>query len=165
MAADSYAYRRWYPPLLILAGFILCLYGSTSLGTSYAVTRWPVVPARVVESSVESVSTGGFRPRVSYEFFLAGRRYLGSGIERPASESNPLDRALPFEQATAILSRYPVGRELLAGYDPVNLGRAVLHPRFNWWTIAPVLLGALFTAIGIMIWRHRLRTTEIVTSQ
>lgn len=163
MAADSSAFRRWYPPFLTLAGLILCLYGSRSLGSSYAVTRWPTVPARVIQASVESASTGGFRPRISYEFFLAGRRFLGTGIERPAGEETVSSRAVSFEQASAIVATYPVGQERLAGYDPVHLGRAVLHPRFNWWTIAPVLLGALFTALGIMIWRHRLRATETVS--
>lgn len=162
MAADLSAFRRWYPPFLTLAGLVLCMYGSRSLGASYAVTRWPVVPARVVQASIESVSTGGFRPRISYEFFLAGRRYLGTGIERPAGGESASSRAISFEQATAIVAAYPVGQERLAGYDPVNLGRAVLHPRFNWWTIAPVLLGAVFAALGTMIWRQRRRATETV---
>ncbi|HEV8123317.1 MAG TPA: DUF3592 domain-containing protein [Gemmatimonadales bacterium] len=164
MAADPPAFRRWYPPFLVVAGFILCLYGSRRLGASYAVTRWPVVPARIVQSTVESVSTGGFRPRISYEFFLAGRRYLASGIERPAGERSRPDRTMPMEQAAAVVARYPVGQELLAGYDPGNLGNAVLHPRFDWWTIAPVLLGAMCNVLGIMIWRHRLRVTETVAS-
>lgn len=58
------------------------------------------------------------------------------------------------------MARYPLGHELLAGYDPVNPDRAVLHPRFNWWTTAPALMGALFVSLGVMIWRQNRRTLE-----
>ena len=160
MAADSSAYRSWYLPFLILAGSILCIYGLRSLGASYAVTRWPVVPARVVYSAIDSTGRGGFRPRISYEFYLAGRRYLASGVDRPAGANEASTGAMPLERARAAVARYPVGLELLAGYDPGNLGRAVLRPRFNWWTITPVLLGVLFAAIGIMIWRQGRRASE-----
>jgi len=164
MAADSSAYRSWYPPFLTFTGFILCIYGLRSLGASYAVTRWPVVPARIVYSAVDSAASGGFRPRISYEFFLAGRRYLASGVDRPAATKEASTGAMALEQARAIVARYPVGLELLAGYDPANLGHAVLRPRFNWGTIPPVLLGAGFAAVGVMIWRQRRRARETIAS-
>ncbi|MEP7324955.1 MAG: DUF3592 domain-containing protein [Gemmatimonadota bacterium] len=162
MAADLGAYRKWYPPFLTLAGFILCCYGLRGLGASFAITRWPVIPARVVQSAVDSVSEGGFRPRISYEFFLAGRRYLGGGIDRPATADHPASRSLAFNEAKAIATRYHVGQELLAGFDPENPSRTVLHPRFNWWTLAPVVLGALFGGFGVVIWRQRRRAIETV---
>ena len=164
MAADPSVYRRWYPPLLTLAGFTLGMYGLRSLGASYAVTRWPVIPARVIQSSVETDSSGRFRARVGYEFFLAGRRYVGGGIDRPGTAGDASEQPIPIEQAAAIVALYPVGHELLAGYDPVDPFRSVLHPHFNWWTTAPTLAGALFGALGVMIWRQRRRAIATVST-
>jgi hypothetical protein len=130
------------------------------MGASYAVTRWPVTPARVVRSAVESLPGGRVRPRIGYEFFLAGRRYVGGGVEQPAAATDSSMPPIPLEQAESIVARYPVGQEMLAGYDPVNPDRAVLSPRFNWWTTGPALIGALFIGLGVAIWRQNRGSPE-----
>lgn len=145
--------RRWLAPLLVISGLLLALYGLRILGASYAVTRWPVTPARVVRSSVTNATNGRHFPVVHYEFFLAGERYVGAGITRPATPAQPSAPAASQALADSIVARYPVGTEVLAGYDPVNPSRAVLRPHFNWWTLVPVILGVVLGVSGLWLWR------------
>ena len=161
MAAERPRPRRWAGPVLAFSGLILGWYGLRILGASYAITRWPVVPARIIHSTVESTSKNRFRPRVRYEFYLAGRRYVGGGISRPESADQVGGPSISWNRAEEIVARYPVGQELLAGYDPIEPGRAVLEPRLNGWTLVPVAMGAFLAAVGIMIWRHSRRATSL----
>lgn len=153
MAGELAALRKWTAPAIAFAGLLLCWYGLRVVGASYAITRWPVVPARVIVSTVEKADDR-FRPRVEYELYLAGRRYVGGGITRPGTSADSSEPALTREAADSIVASFPVGTELLAGYDPVDPFRTVLRPRFNWWTLIPPALGAILTAIGIALWRR-----------
>jgi hypothetical protein len=152
MAADLPT-RRWVAPLLVISGLLLAIYGIRILGASYAITRWPVTPARVVRSSVTNATNGRHFPVVHYEFFLAGERYVGAGITRPATPAQPGAPAASEALADSVVARYPVGAEVLAGYDPVNPSRAVLRPRFNWWTLVPVILGVVLGVSSLRLWR------------
>lgn len=134
------------------------------MGASYSVTRWPVVPARIIHSSVEPASGNRFRPRVEYELYLAGRRYVGAGITRPGTVSDPSVPRFSRERAESIAALYQPGLELLAGYDPVNPSRTVLRPRFNWWTAFPVLMGGLLSALGVIVWRRNRTVTPVPAS-
>lgn len=161
MAADP---ARWHAPVLTVVGVLVCLYGLRTLGASYSITKWPVVPARVILSQVEPTANGRFRPHVEYELYLAGLRYVGTGIVRPATTTDPVTMAFSRERAESVVAAYPIGRELLAGYDPVNPSRTVLQPRFNWWTTVPVVMGALLAAVGIMMWRQNRKPPAVQSS-
>lgn len=145
--------RRRLAPLLVICGLLLALYGLKILGASYAITRWPVTPARVVRSSISNATNGRHFPVVHYEFYLAGRRYVGAGITRPATPAQSGSAPVTEASADSIVARYPLGTEVLAGYDPVNPSRSVLRPRFNWWTLVPVFLGAVLAGAGVRQWR------------
>jgi hypothetical protein len=151
MAADP---ARWHAPVLTIVGLLLCWFGIRALGASYAITRWPVVPARVTLSTVEPTSSDNYHPRVEYEFYLAGLRYVGAGLEHPAMPGEQTGMEMTRERAESVIAEYPVGQELLAGYDPVNPSRAVLRPRFNWWTTVPAAAGGIVAALGILLWRR-----------
>jgi hypothetical protein len=118
---------------------VALLLGLRMFGRSYSATRWPVVPARIIESHVAEAEGGRFHAAIEYEYILAGR------VRRGRLPATPSVRA----QADSVAAAYPVGREIAIGFDPGDPEQTVVHPRLRWWPLALALVGAGLMAAGI----------------
>jgi hypothetical protein len=128
---------------VILAGFVMLLFGLRILGRSYSTTRWPITPGRIVASAI--VPAGDrYEAHVEYEYILAGR------VRRGRLPATPTTR----DVADSMIASYPVGREIPVGFDPGDPASSVLRPVIRWWSLALILAGA-----GLMVAGVRYRKT------
>jgi hypothetical protein len=125
--------------VLVLAGVAALLIGLREFGRSYSRTRWPVTPARIIESQVVETDGGRFHAAIEYEYILAGR------VRRGRVPAPPSVRG----EADSVAAAYPVGREIAIGFDPGDPEQTVVHPQLQWWPLGLALIGAGLMAAGI----------------
>jgi hypothetical protein len=124
---------------VILAGTLALILGLRTFGRSYSMTRWPIIPGRILSSGVVAEKGGRPQARIEYEFILAGRVHRGV-----------LPEPLPTrEAAESFAALYPPGREIAVGYDPGDPAQSVLRPHIRWWSLAVAVTGAILVAAGI----------------
>jgi hypothetical protein len=87
-----------------------------------ASTGWPTVSGTVTSSETAKVM---FRrqPRATYSYSVNGTPYTGNRISFAAG--------YPPKETDAILSRYPVGRDIMVAHEPGNPAQATLETGSN----------------------------------
>lgn len=148
---------RTFRILAILAGALMFLLGLRIFGRSYSSTRWPVTQGRILSAHLAPAGDGRYRALIQYEFILAGKVYLGSGLHRPSGGGTGDSTIGPLRsraEADSLIAAYPVGREIAVGFDPGDPTQSVLRPRILWWSLALTVVGAMLLAMGI--WLRRL---------
>jgi hypothetical protein len=139
-------------------GMLMLALVVSALREAAAMKRWPIVRGRVLSSEVEeyradagSKGYGGararmtlYRPVVTYEYEVAGRRFRGDRI----TQSPGLDRGVPVF-AEQIAQRYPAGSTPDVRYNPKRPSESVLEPRVPaTWILALVMALALLILAG-----------------
>jgi hypothetical protein len=155
--------RRIAPRLLsaivMVAGFAAALTGLGRFGASYATTRWPVAPGRITRSEVVEGPASRFRPIVEYGYVVGVHQQRGGGLYTPSvdAESGSSTEAPLASQVAAesVIARYPTGKEMLVGYDPVDIRRSVLEPRIRWVMLLPIVVGAGAMSASVLLLRGR----------
>ena len=121
-------------------------------------TRWLVARGKIITSEVEeTVAYGGaplFRPKVRYQYTIAGRDYENDAIR--ISRTN----FFTIEPAAKIVVRYPAGADVEVRCDPADPSEAVLEAsgdsaRRN-ICIGLLLLSAPFVIGAEVVWLNSL---------
>lgn len=122
-----------------LVGLVMAVVGIVTLRKWLASRHWPQAPARIVASGVREVhhfeDQVMFQPEVKFTFAVGRNEITGTNI----AFANKLYQTRA--QATKAVSQYPVGRVVMARYDPQEPTQAVLLTRGG-------LAGLLLTCLG-----------------
>jgi hypothetical protein len=87
-----------------------------------ASTAWPTVTGTVLTSE-RTKKMFRKQPRVAYSYSVNGTPFTGNRISFAAG--------YPPKETDTILSRYPVGREVVVAYEPGNPAQATLETGSN----------------------------------
>jgi Protein of unknown function (DUF3592) len=120
---------------------VLCVIGSLLLGTGLyiinnrmAAVAWPMVEARVLYSALGNAnSVGNHRAEIRYEYFVSGRRYLGS-------ESF----VAHHDEAAAFIAAARPGQRVSVHCDPLRPDRSALTTSLSWHDFVLPALAFLF---------------------
>ncbi len=157
--------RKWSTPAIALrvrtwgivtlgAGAMLVLYGVRTFGDSYATTRWPFTPGRIVHSEVADTARPGYQ--VEYEYILGGKLLRSDRIRTKTGLLTGVwpERAFSRSQAESIVGAFPIGRELPVRYNPGDVRESVLESRINWLALVPLGGGAFLALLGAGLLRR-----------
>jgi hypothetical protein len=143
-------------------GILMLLLVASALREAVAMKRWPVAKGRVLSSKVEQykvVAGAGdfgtarsrmvlYRPVVTYEYVVAGRRMEGKRIAQSAG----LDRGVPvFAEKT--VARCPAGSAVDVRFNPQRPDESVLEPRvpLGWILVAVIAVALLALAAHLYV--------------
>ncbi len=141
-------------PMLLPAALALalCVFVVGKAWREARVRRWPQVSGRITASGLQprrrrfqrEATTVDNIPSLSYEFSVAGRRYLGSRLG--------LNTEYAGVDVGALVARYPVGAIVPIYYNPADPNDCLLDPYANRGLLGDVLkllaiLAAFFAAL------------------
>ena len=128
----------------IIVGAALAAAAIVQLKVARAAQRWPTALAEVRASRIHTTPRGKYRPDIEYAFTVNGQVILST--RRTFFRVSSRDRVW----ADIIVSKYPVGSQVTAYYDPSNPSQCVLDRES---TIAAgmvmPIIGLGFAALGI----------------
>jgi len=137
--------------LLFLVGGLVASYGGfTQLTTAWSARHWPAAQGEVVSSVVEGARAAVvYRYRVDGEEFTNDRVYVGeySGME---------------SHAEALVAAHPVGPVQVL-YDPADPRSTVLDVRFPWTSMLLSIIGLIFLATAVGLFRKKASFGEMVS--
>jgi len=134
--------------IFLACGIFMIVYGWRILSNASISTNWPSVSGQITQSRirVEHDEDGTtYYADVVFEYVAADKRYTGDTVnfgEYGSSNEN---------HAAEIVSRYPVGREVLVTYDPDDPATAVLEPGVTLSSYMVLGIGVLFTLIPFLV--------------
>jgi hypothetical protein len=123
----------------------------SKLGAIRRAASWPSAPARVITSEVRANRTDSTIknplfdniPSVRYEFEVAGRKVVGDRISFGDDTGGA--------NTEATLARYPVGRELVIYYNPVDPSDAVIEREVPEWLAGGCLRITLLALVAMAV--------------
>jgi hypothetical protein len=130
---------------------------SAAVNLFYAVVSrtWRRTAGVIIGSRVHRAGEmeGGdlYRAEVSYFYSVGGEEFVG----RRTRFGEPIDRGWSGP-AVRIVRQYAVGGVVSVHYNPDDPADAVLQPGLNYSLLARALLGAVFTASGVLLARWSL---------
>ncbi|MGH8099647.1 MAG: DUF3592 domain-containing protein [Chthoniobacterales bacterium] len=140
-------------------GLIVAAILVASLREAAAMKRWPVAKGRILSSRVEeytdivaSRSSPSrariklYRPIVTYEYTIGGRRFQSNRI----TQSPAWNRGAP-DFAEQITQRYPAGSVIDVRYNAKRPTDSVLEPSVPSWKLGFAIVVALF---GLAIYMY-----------
>ncbi|MEZ5318755.1 MAG: DUF3592 domain-containing protein [Vicinamibacterales bacterium] len=145
---------RIFPAMVVVVGLVTLWIGVDNMRQASASVGWPAVPGVVTRTSLESQISGGsggrtrsqtWRPVVVYEYEVNGAVHEADRIS--FGEYATSDRA----DAAAVLQRYPTGTRVTVRYRPGQPDVAVLEPGTAGVPWFFIVLGAVFTVVGILL--------------
>jgi hypothetical protein len=145
----------------LVGGGLLLLWGIRDLGASYAATRWPFTPGRVLRAGVVDSIHPGRQPRIEYEYVLAGRVHRSHTISNAVGVLGIPARTWTPAQADSLLARFPPGAEIRVAYDPGDTDHSLLIPRLNWYAVAPIVTGLMLLFYGVKSIRSAMPGPEV----
>lgn len=146
-------------PIFPFLGLAVMIFGVYLAISSSKSKRWPTAPGHVTgsgivrQSSSSSRSTGSgpitnnytYKAEIVYKYDVEGETYVNNQV-RMSDISSSNQRAAETTKA-----RYPVGAEVTVYYDPNNTERSVLEPGGSGGAWLPILVGAGFVIISLII--------------
>lgn len=146
--------RLWTTPFLFYTflGIVLLLFSTVvlQLPRALASPAWPSVQGVILTSEVREVGwsedTSGWCPELSYEYPVAGRKYVSHNVEL---QDICISNLGSF--ARRVVERYPAGKRVEVYYDPRDPARAVLEPGVPDAVILWPLLVIAATGLGIIL--------------
>lgn len=152
--------RLWTTPFLfyLLLGIVVSLFSTAvfELPRAVASSGWPTARGVILTSEVREVGwsedTSGWCPELSYEYPVAGRKYVSHNVELQDICISNLG-----SYARRVVERYPAGKKVEVYYDPRDPSRAVLEPGVPdsvivWplLIIAAISLGVILVVVGLL---------------
>lgn len=144
-------------PLVMVAGLFVMGYGIRTIFYARATRKWPTVEGIVLGSGiVRSMSSSSsrnstitnqytYKAEIAYEYEVDGQRYVSNRVHLlDIATSNP-------GRAQLIQSRYKEGRPVRVYYQPDNPEQALLEPGGSSGAWLPILVGAGFFIIGLIV--------------
>jgi hypothetical protein len=129
--------------LIFLIAFPFALWKAwKNIELAKASTSWPKVSGTVMGSERAKVM---FRkqPRVTYSYSVNGAPFIGQRISFAGG--------YPPRETDAILSRYPVGQEIVVSYSPDNPAEATLETGSNRQITAQLRILLIFFVLIIVL--------------
>ena len=109
--------------LIFLIAFPFALWKAwKNIQMAKASTSWPTTTGTVTASE-QTKKMFRKQPRVTYSYSVNGAGYTGNRISFAAGH--------PPKETDAILSRYPVGKEVVVAHEPGNPAQATLETGSN----------------------------------
>lgn len=126
--------------LLMLIGAVMVVALVPDFMRSLSVKSWVSVIGKITYVGI-SESTGGihknsYAPRISYEYFYAGRTYQGTAIRITGFSFRCKELAEDY------IRQFSKGQEVKVYVDPSQHGRCALYPRVEWWALLFAVLGS-----------------------
>jgi hypothetical protein len=137
---------------------ILLFRGGNALLESFKARDWPGVQAVVTESDARWVehhrpvykSMWTYELHLRYAYTIRSREYIGSRASfsawGPNENFNPL--------SSVIAKSLPVGKQVVAHYDPQDYSRSVVEPRVRPSVWIALALGLLMALLGVFYSRR-----------
>jgi Protein of unknown function (DUF3592) len=137
---------------------VLLFRGGNALLKSFEARDWPSVDAVVTESDARWVehhrpvykSMWTYELHLRYAYTICGREYIGTRASfsawGPNENFNPL--------SSVIARRLPVGKPVVAHYDPLDYSRSVIQPRARPSVWIALALGLLMARLGVIYSRR-----------
>lgn len=136
-------------PIFTIIGIALTIFwGIPTARNAMQSQKWPSVDGRITISSVsESHSSNNndliYTAKVAYEYTVNNVGHVGSTVAfGDYGSSDPA-------HAGSIVSRYPVGKIVNVYYNPDESQTSVLEPGTGWSSFMGLIVGALFSLVGI----------------
>ena len=133
--------------LFIVIGLVAAGSGVWMLIKSLRSEQWPVTDGVVLTAEMKSHSgsKGGttYSAAITYEYRVAGEKYLGEKLAIGSMSSST-------SYAQGILSRYPVGKQVVVHYSPADASEAVLETGIHGGTWICFGVGTAFALFGLM---------------
>ena len=136
-------------PVLLPAALAvaLCVFVVGKAWREVRVRRWPIADGRITASGLrprrrrfmQEATRLDNVPAVTYEFSVAGRRYVGSRLG--------LNTEYAGINVGALVAQYPVGSTVTVHYSPSDPNDCLLEPYANSGLLADVL--KLFAILGV----------------
>ena len=130
--------------VLLVLGIPFFIIGVISAKRAKAAQSWPTIPGTVINSLVKthtdydsdtgSTSTS-YEPVVEYHYSIMGEELTGTRIAYGANRVN-------YKKSEEIVSKYPVGSQVLVHYNPDKVADCTLETR--------AAGGKIFTGLGIV---------------
>ena len=141
-----------------VASIVIALLAVVLLTDRYELLRdggasenWPVVEARVVESSMLPLGGGrgggAWTIRLTYAYTFGDRDFEGSRIRftRQLNERS-------FEQAEAAMERYATGNTIDVRVSPDDPAQSVLEPGIDRTAWLGLVLALMMLAVSVIFW-------------
>lgn len=112
---------------MALAGLAAIVYAVRQLFRSNRAQSWPAVPGKVVESRLREVTDSDgttYQAYVAYDYFVNGAA-LHSDVRCPGANQSSSSFT---GGAKRVLTRYPIGSEIIVYVNPVDPADAMLEP-------------------------------------
>jgi hypothetical protein len=148
---------RFFAALLMVVGVVGIFPLVQSIREARASRDWPTVSGVIVTSEVERTPDPthiSFQPKVEYSFVAEGRGWSGNRISYAGFGSTKRDAA------EAVVSRYPVGSNVLIYYRKSDPNTAVLEPGAATSTYLSILIPPVMVVLGVVIWRAQRRSVK-----
>ena len=132
--------------LFILIGLIAMGSGVWMAFKSVSSEQWPVTDGVVLTAEMKSHSGehgDTYSAAVTYEYRVTGEKYTGNKIAIGSMSSST-------SYAQGILSRYPVGKQVVVHYSPEHPAEAVLETGIHGGTWVCLGVGMAFALFGLM---------------
>lgn len=121
----------------LLAGMGVFVWGSSVVYHSYLSSSWPTVEGQIVQSTLRetNVDLPKKYPDIRYSYVIYGQVYESRQI-RLAQHVN-----MSSNEATALVERYPVGRQVVVYYKPDDHTTVILEPGLSLSSFSLIFAG------------------------
>lgn len=139
-----------FPGIFLLVAAILLGIGGFMLQGATESASWPEAPGVVIASDVNhSRSSEGdamYGANVTYEYEVAGQKYIGDRVRYGSGGSSSSSRA-----AYRIAKRYPAGDPVTVRYSPANPEESVLETGAGGGVYILLGVGAVFLTVSVIL--------------
>jgi len=134
--------------IFFVVGAIILFFGYSWYKKAKDTESWPETEGIVLYSEVNShVSDGStmYKPIVKYTYSVNGKEFTSSKYSYGEYSSSDSDFA--YE----IVDLYPKGKKVSVYYNPSKPYKAVLETGVGFMIYIPLVLGVIFSAIGLLV--------------
>jgi hypothetical protein len=144
--------------IIMAIGLAVALYSFTRINKAKASENWPTTPAEVVSSEVRAtersearqVSNTTYRAEISFRYKVNGKEHISDQLMIDQPEKSYA------KDVQTIVENFPVGKTVLAHYNPRHPSDAVLEIGASAGIYIAFLFGAVLAFIGMMLFGFRM---------
>ncbi len=152
--------------LLAVLGLAFVIFGVYFIALGNQARGWPSVEGEVIATAVRTTRlqshTSGvsreererlrrYYPEITYRWTVDGVSYTGSRYRLGTTHEKFETR----QEAAKAAAKFAAGKPLQVFYDPASPASAVLETAVSGGVYAPLPIGLVFLACGLLGWRYR----------
>lgn len=134
--------------LLLLSTFfgggVLTIISSQVLTNAIHRKDWPIAQGRVIKA--EAITSSVIKPMVIYAYVVGEKAYVDTTDLQVPGFGN---RSKQFEVVEKLVLEYPVGKEIIVHYNPVDFSESVLVVTPRWNTYGQIGLGLIMFSASL----------------